>query len=142
MHKSLLFLPLLLAAAPAMAQPVPPQLPPELTDPRTAQKLTNAMQALSRAFLDVRVGEVTAALEGRPATPSERRMTVRDMARRDDPDFDRRMEQQISNVGPTMQRSMNALNQALPAVMQSLTDAQKSIERAVANIPNPTYPRR
>jgi len=142
MHKSLLILPLLLAATPAMAQPVPPQLPPELTDPRTTQKLTNAMQALSQAFLDVRVGEVRAALEGRPATPSERRMTVRDMARRDDPDFDRHMQQQIANVGPMMQRSMNALNQALPAVMQSLTEAQKSIERAVANIPDPTYPRR
>ena len=142
MDKSLLFVPLLLIATPAMAQPAPPQLPPELTDPATTQKLTNAMQALSRAFLDVRVGEVRAALEGRPATPSERRMTVRDMARRDDPDFDRRMEQQIANVGPMMQRSMNALNEALPAVMQSLTEAQKSIERAVANIPDPTYPRR
>jgi hypothetical protein len=52
------------------------------------------------------------------------------------------MQQQIANVGPMMQRSMNALNQALPAVMQSLTEAQKSIERAVANIPDPTYPRR
>jgi hypothetical protein len=142
MHKSLLILPLLLAATPAMAQPVPPQLPPELTDPRTTQKLTNAMQALSQAFLDVRVGEVRAALEGRPATPSERRMTVRDMARRDDPDFDRHMQQHIANVGPMMQRSMNALNQAPPAVMQSLTEAQKSIERAVSNIPDPTYPRR
>ena len=142
MNKSLLFIPLLLIAAPAVAQPVPPQLPPELTDPATTQKLTNAMQALSRAFLDVRVGEVRAALEGRPATPSERRMTVRDMARRDDPDFDRHMQQQIANVGPMMQRSMNALNQALPAVIQSLTEAQKSIERAVANIPDPTYPRR
>lgn len=142
MNKSLLFVPLLLIAAPAVAQHVPPQLPPELTDPATTQKLTNAMQALSQAFLDVRVGEVRAALEGRPATPSERRMTVRDMARRDDPDFDRHMQQQIANVGPMMQRSMNALNQALPAVMQSLTEAQKSIERAVANIPDPTYPRR
>ncbi|HKP33338.1 MAG TPA: hypothetical protein VJT70_00995, partial [Sphingomicrobium sp.] len=121
MHKKLLILPLLLTAAPAMAQPAPPQLPPELTDPRTAQKLTNAMQALSQAVLDVRVGEVRAALEGRPASPSERRMTVRDMARRDDPDFDRHMQQQIANVGPMMQRSMSALNQALPAVMQSLT---------------------
>jgi hypothetical protein len=64
------------------------------------------------------------------------------MARRDDPDFDRHMQQQIANVGPMMQRSMNALNQALPAVMQSLTEAQKSIERAVSNIPDPTYPRR
>jgi hypothetical protein len=141
MRKSLIILPLLLAATPAVAQPVP-QLPPELTDPATAQKLTNAMQELSRALLDVRVGEVRAALEGRPASPAERAMTVRDMARRDDPNFERKLDQQMATVGPKMQQSMRAINQALPAVMQSLAQAQQALERAVANMPDPTYPRR
>ena len=141
MRKSLIILPLLLAATPAVAQPVP-QLPPELTDPATAQKLTNAMQELSRALLDVRVGGVRAALEGRPATPAERAMTVRDMARRDDPNFERKLDQQMATVGPKMQQSMRAINQALPAVMQSLAQAQQALERAVANMPDPTYPRR
>jgi hypothetical protein len=141
MRKSLIILPLLLAATPAVAQPVP-QLPLELTDPATAQKLTNTMQALSRALLDVRVGEVRAALEGRPASPAERAMTVRDMARRDDPNFERKLDQQMATVGPKMQQSMRAINQALPAVMQSLAQAQQALERAVANMPDPTYPRR
>jgi hypothetical protein len=141
MRKSLIILPLLLAATPAVAQPVP-QLPPELTDPATAQKLTNAMQELSRALLDVRVGGVRAALEGRPASPAERAMTVRDMARRDDPNFERKLDQQMATVGPKMQQSMRAINQALPAVMQSLAQAQQALERAVANMPDPTYPRR
>jgi hypothetical protein len=69
-------------------------------------------------------------------------MTVGDLARRKDPNFDRHLQQQVAEVGPALQRSMNALNQALPAVMQSLSEAQKSIERAVANMPDPTYPRR
>ena len=141
MRKSLIFLPLLLAASPAMAQPAP-QLPPQLTDPATAQKLTNAMQALSGVFLNMKVGEVQAALEGRQATPAERQTTVRDMARRDDPDFDRHFQQQMANVGPTVQQSMKALNQALPAMMKGLADAQKSLDRAIANLPDPTYPKR
>ena len=141
MRKSLIFIPLLFAATSAIAQPAP-QLPPQLTDPATAQKLANAMQALSHVFLDMKVGEVQAALEGRPASPAERNMTVRDMARRDDPDFDRHFQQQMANVGPMMQHSMKALNQALPAMMKGLTDAQKSLERAVANMPDPTYPKR
>jgi hypothetical protein len=141
MRKSLIILPLLLAATPAVAQPVP-QLPPELTDPATAQKLTNAMQELSRALLDVRVGGVRAALEGRPASPAERAMTVRDMARRDDPNFERKLDQQMATVGPKMQQSMRAINQALPAMMQGLAQAQQALERAVANMPDPTYPRR
>jgi len=141
MRKTLIVLPLLFAASPALAQPVP-QLPPELTDPATADKLAGAMQALSQAFLNVRIGEVKAALEGRPATAAERNMTVRDVARRDDPDFDRHMQQRMANVGPMMQQSMRALNTALPEMVRSLHDAQESLERAVANMPDPTYPRR
>jgi hypothetical protein len=100
------------------------------------------MQGLSKALLDMRVGEVQAALEGREASPAEKRMTVRDMARRDDPDFDRHLQQKMANIGPTMQRNMNALNQALPAMMQGLMQAQQATERAVANLPDPTYPKR
>ena len=139
--RKLLFLPLLLAATPAVAQQAP-QLPRELTDPATAQRLSNTMQALSRAVMDIRVGEMKAAIEGRPPSPAERNMTVRDMARRDDPNFDRHLQQQMANVGPMMQQSMRALNQALPAMMKGLTDAQKALERATANLPDPTYPAR
>ena len=141
MRKSLIVLPLLLAASPAFAQDAP-QLPRQLTDPATVQRLAGSMQALSNALLDMRIGEVQAAIEGRPATPQERNLTVRDVARRDDPDFDRHLQQKMANVGPMMQRSVNAMNQALPALMKSLNDAQKSIERAVANLPVPTYPQR
>lgn len=141
MRKTLILIPLLFAASPAIAQRAP-QLPRELTDPATAQKLANAMQALSHAFLNVRVGEVQAALEGREPTPQERYMTVGDMARRDDPNFDRNFQRQMASVGPMMQQSMRAMNQALPAMMKSLKDAQKAIERAAANMPDPTYPRR
>ena len=143
MRKILVLLPLLGFAAPAMAQPAPPlQLPPELTDPATADRLADAVQGLSQALLDLRVGEVRAALEGRPPSPGERNMTVRDMARRDDPNFDRHVQRDIANVRPMMRQSMNALNQALPQMMQGLNQAQQALERVVANMPDPTYPRR
>jgi hypothetical protein len=141
MRKTLIILPLLLSTTPAAGQTAP-QLPPELTDPATGQRLAGAMQALSHAFLNVRIGEVQAALEGREAGPQERNVTVGDLARRDDPDFDRHLQQNMANIGPTMQRSMQALNRALPEIARNLKDAQKSLERAVANMPDPTYPRR
>lgn len=141
MRAKLILIPLLLASTPALAQPMP-QLPPQLTDPRTAQKLAGAMQVLSQALLNVPVGEVKAALEGREASPQERNMTVGDLARRDDPDFDRHLHQQMANVGPMVQQSMQTLNRALPAMMKGLHDAEKSLDRAVANLPDPTYPRR
>ena len=141
MRKSLIILPFLLTSSPAFAQAVP-QLPPELTDPATAQRLTNSMQALSSALLNMRVGEVAAALEGRPATPEERNLTVGDLARRDDPDFDRHFPDQIASVGPTMQRSIKAMNRALPEISRDLKDVRKSLERAIANMPDPNYPKR
>ena len=141
MRKSLIIVPLLLASSRALAEPAP-QLPPELTDPAMVQRLTNSMQALSSAFLNVRVGEVTAALEGRPATPEERNLTVGDLARRDDPDFDRHFHEQIANVGPTMQRSIQAMNKAMPEIARDLKDVRKSLERAIANMPDPNYPKR
>jgi len=141
MRKSLIILPFLLTSSPAFAQAAP-QLPPELTDPATAQRLTNSMQALSSALLNMRVGEVAAALEGRPATPEERNLTVGDLARRDDPDFDRHFHDQIASVGPTMQRSIQAMNKALPEISRDLKDVRKSLERAIANMPDPNYPKR
>ena len=148
MRIRLVLLPLSLCAAPALAQPVPPppppafQLPPELTDPATADRLTDAMQSLSQALLDMRIGNIKAAIEGRRASPAERRMTVRDMARRDDPDFDRHLHQQIASAKPKLQQGIRAMNQALPEVTEDLQRAQVAIERALANMPDPNYPRR
>jgi predicted outer membrane protein len=142
MRTTLALIPLLALAAPAAAAQPQPQLPPQLTDPATAERLTNVMQTLSNAFLNVKVGGLESAIEGREATPREKNLTVRDMAGRDDPNFDRNLRQHIAQVGPTMQRSMNALNQALPEVMKSLDEAKKSIDRAAANMPDPTYPKR
>jgi hypothetical protein len=144
MHKSFLVLPLLLCASPAFAQEAPPaiQLPPELTDPAAAMQMARTVQALSTALLNIRVGDMRAALEGRDATPAERNMTVGDIVRRKDPDFDRHVQEQVATVGPKIQRSMRAINRALPELMRDVDDVQRSVERAVSNLPDPSYPRR
>jgi len=147
MRKTLILLPFLVTASPALAQtaPAPPetaQIERALNDPAMADRLTNAMRLMSRAFLDLPAGEVQAALEGRRATPAEKRMTVRDMARRDDPNFDRNFQRQIAQTGPVIRQGMRAMSEALPAMMQGLSQAQHALERAAANMPDPTYPKR
>ena len=146
MRRSLIPLPLLLASAPAVAQQTPVQVPPEvqraLNDPATADKLANVMQALSQAFLNLPVGEVQAAVEGRQPTAAEKHMTVRDMGRRDDPNFDRDFQQHIAQAKPMIRQSMKAMADALPAMMNGLNEAGRALERAAANMPDPTYPKR
>lgn len=141
MRKSLILLPLLLIAAPAAAQPEP-KLPPELTDPKTAERLADTMQSLSQAFLDLPAGEIQASIEGREPTPAEKKMTVGDVARRNDPNFERSFRKQMAEVGPTIERGMKALRTALPAMVKALDDVGRAIDRAAANMPDPTYPKR
>ena len=133
---------LLLCAAPALAQPPASQVPPQLTDPATVDRIADTMQALSKAFLDLPVGELQAAVEGRQPTPADKRLTVRDLGRRDDPNFERNLRQQVAQAKPMIRQSMKAFADALPSMMQGLEQAQKSLERATANMPDPTYPKR
>jgi hypothetical protein len=144
MRKSLIILPLLLCATPAFAQEPPSaiQLPPELTDPAAQMRLMMKLQGISNALLNIRVGDMRAALEGREATPAERNQTVGDIVRRKDPNFDRDVAREVATVGPKLQRSMRAINRALPELLRDVDDAQRSLDRAVSNLPDPNYPRR
>ena len=145
MRTTLVLVPLLLSATPALAQSSPPpaiQAPKLLTDPRTAEKLDQTMQALTQALLDVKVGAIQAAAEGRKATAAEKKLTVRDLGRRDDPDFDRKLQRQVASAGPAIAQGMKAIAEALPAMTRALDEASRAIDRAAANMPDPTYPKR
>ena len=141
MRKILIALPLILCASPAFAQEAS-LIPPELTDPATVHRIAGTMQAVSQALLNIRVGEIRAGIEGRDPTPLERNVTLHDLARMKDPNFDRHYQEQVASVGPQLERSMSAMQRTLPQVMHDLKNAQRSIERAVSNLPDPTYPER
>ena len=142
MRAYLLVAPLALIASPALAQtqPAPDQIqvPPALTDPAMADKLTNMMQAMSRALLNLPVGEMQAAIEGRPVTPADRQRTIRSETRMSERDLDAKIEQSK----PMIVASQRAIASALPAMMKAMTDAAKEFERASANLPRPDYPKR
>lgn len=142
MRKMLILLPLLLGASPALAQPPAATLPPELADPAVADKVADMVQGLSDAFLNLPVGEIEAAAEGRKPSPADKRRTVRDLGRRDDPNFDRDLQRRIAEARPMIAQSMKAIQKALPEIMESVQKAQRAIERATANMPDPTYPKR
>jgi hypothetical protein len=146
MRHFLFAVPIALIAAPVAAQtaaePGQIEIPRELTDPAMADKLAKVLQGLSKSFMELPVGEVQAAVEGREATAQEKRMTVRDLGRRGDPNFDRNLERQIAQSKPMIEQSMKALSQALPAMTRALSDVARQMELATANMPRPDYPRR
>jgi hypothetical protein len=145
MRFHLFVLPLVLIAAPAIAQSAPNlraaedlRIPPELSDPALANRLVDTMQALSKAFLSLPVGEAEAALEGRPATAADKRRTVASESGMTEGELRRK----IDESRPMMMASQRALMAALPAMMKGLKDAQKEFDRAAANMPRPDYPKR
>jgi hypothetical protein len=142
MRTLLIALPALLCAAPAAAQTPPRadrQIPPELADPAIADKLSRALVPLSRALMDLPVGEIEAAIEGRAATEADRRKRVRDEI---GPEGERQLTAQVARAGPQMRAMQQALVRSLPSIMASLEAVEKELERAVANLPDPTYPKR
>ena len=142
MRFALIALPLAAMASPALAQAAPPppetiQLPPELTDPKWADRLTGGDDA-PKVFLELPIGEVEAAMEGRQPTAADKRRTVRSETKMSE----REIRQQIEETRPAMKAGMKALAAALPAMLKGMSDAQREFERAMANVPRPDYPRR
>ena len=140
MRSLLIALPLMLAATPALAQQAPAdrQIPPELSDPAMADQLTRALVPLSKALLDLPLGEIEAAMAGRTPTDADRRKRVRDEI---GPDGERELAAQVARAGPQMRAMQKALVSSLPALMGALSGMEKELERATANLPDPTYPK-
>ena len=105
----------------------------ELTDPATADKLARLDAGAVEGVARPEVGEVA----GRASRAASRRrpsgtLTVRDLARRDDPNFDRNLQRHIAKPAPTIDAEHKAVERrALPAMMKALDERQPSaIERA------------
>ncbi len=141
MRAAFLLVPILLVATPSLAAPREvPQLPPEFSDPAMADKLGRVAGVLTRSLMNLPVGEVEAAIEGRPATPADRARTVRDSV--DDPYLEQRIAAEAAQSGRTMQVASKALMASLPTIMGALGQLSRELERATANLPDPTYPQR
>ena len=144
MRIELALVPIALLASPAAAQaPAQPiQIPPELTDPATMARVGDMVGALSRAMMNMPIGEVEAAVQGRPVTPADRNRTIRDVAGRGDPNFEANLQRDIAASQVTMQAGMKAMAAAMPAISRAMNEVASEIERATANLPSPAYPRR
>ena len=133
------------AAAPASAAPPPPApiaIPRELTDPAMADRLGRTMGAMAHAVMNIPVGEMQAAIEGRPVTRADRNRRIGDVAGPDG----RAMADHVAGNGAATGRAMQAAGRAmigaLPAILEAVRGAESEIERATSNLPDPTYPSR
>ena len=120
-------------------------IPAELTDPAMAETLGRMLGALTKVMLDLPVGELQAAVEGRPPSAADRNRTMRDLAG-GGPDLERGIEREAVRAVPRLQAGMKAMASSLPAMAKALEEAAEtmegSLDRAAANLPQPGYPKR
>jgi hypothetical protein len=133
MRKALLALSLMSVAAPALAQSEAQRdvekMADVLGDPVTQDMAAGAIGAMMDAILDMRIDGIAKAIEplnkGKTAALPGR--TVRDLARRDDPDFEDKMQsgtrQAVGSIG--------ALASALAVAMPEFERAMKRMKDAV-----------
>jgi hypothetical protein len=116
-----------LIAVPAAAQP-----------PRPSDEIRDYAPALDRtteALLDVDLGPLLDALD--PYRPHYDR-TLRDVARRGDPDFDRRMRASIYRNTARIGRTADAMAAAAPALRRAVDQIQRDMDAAInASPPGP-----
>ena len=139
-------LPLAVMAAPALAAPADEEvrIPAELTDPAMAATLGKMLGGLTKAMMNMPIGEMQAAVEGRKPNAADKTRTLRDVAG-GDPDLDRKVEAQVAQALPRMQAGLEAMSKGLPAMAKAVEEAAEamegSLDRATANIPQPGYPK-
>ncbi|HVF84069.1 MAG TPA: hypothetical protein VM913_07865 [Sphingomicrobium sp.] len=136
----LLLLPALLLATPAAAQnaDLPPALPPEVASGQIVDQLQPMLRALSRAFLNLPVGEIEAAVENRPVTAHDRNKTVRQATGMSERELDR----EIAASTGALKAGTQAMARSWPVISRALSQAGQELEKAIANAPSPAYPRR
>jgi hypothetical protein len=136
-------------ATPAAAQVAPPpppsysdpayaQLPPEIVNGGAIDQIGNMVGAVTRALLDLPVGELEAAVENRPVTRQDRQRTVRSVTGTDE----REVASSIEQSKGAVVAGGRAMARTLPVIREALNKAGEEIERATANVPQPGYPRR
>jgi len=128
--------PTVAAAAPAPEETA--EIQRQLTDPKWADRLTDAMLAMSKALMNMPVGEVEAAVQGRQPTVADKRRTIESETGMSE----QQLRRQIEDSRPAMEAGMKAMAAALPAIMKGFSDAQRELEKASANVPRPDYPKR
>jgi hypothetical protein len=113
-------------AAPAAAQP-----------PRPSEEIQDYAPAIDRsadALLNLDLGPI---LDAADPYRAHHRRTLRDMARRNDPDFERRMHATIYGTAATMGRAADAFAAAQPAMRRALTQFERDMAAAMAAPPPP-----
>jgi len=133
-------------AAPAQrTQPVDPrdeEVVRNLPRQQDVERIGDVVDATVGAVLQVPVGPIKEAIEGRKLSRREREETLGDVASKDDPYFRERMRDQIAVAGVAMEVLAEQMAVMTPIFRRTLEDVERRVEDAARGLPPRDYDRR
>jgi hypothetical protein len=130
-----------LAALPLAAQPRGAPAREEQALRGGAEAVRQAAPMLDRstnAALDLDIGPLLDALH--PYSPRGRHMTLRELGRRDDPDFEAKLRRSLYRGSARAAATLDAMAAAAPSIRQSLRQMEAAIAGAVDAAERPLPP--
>ena len=103
-----------------------------------ARQAAPMVQNSADAALNLDIGPILDALH--PYSPRGRRMTLREMARRDDPQFEQKLNRSIYRGSARLAATLDAMATAAPAMRQSLRQMEAAISGAMVEARRPLPP--
>jgi hypothetical protein len=144
LRKYLIGVAALAIATPAFAQPGPDMDAEEMRravpKPHEVEAMGEVAVGAIDALMNVPVGPLREAIEGRPLPPRERNETLGDQMRRDDPNFREHMRDQISLAGLAMGALAEQMAVMAPILRRTLEDVEQRMEDAARGTPRPDHP--
>ncbi len=125
-----------------IADPEVEEIRRSLPDPRELQAVGDVAVRAVDAIMDVPVGPLREAIEGRKLSPKEKQETLGDHARKDDPYFRERMRDQMGFATIALSALAEQLAVMTPVLRRTLEDVERRVEDAARGLPPRNYERR
>jgi len=122
---------LLLPAAFFLAAAIPAAAQAPAAPGDKVAAMAPALDRVTGAMLDLDVGPIIDAADPYRRDRYARHRTLRDIARRDDPYFERRLRAQIYGTTAAMARMVDAFAAAEPALRRSLIEVEREMGAAI-----------
>ena len=116
------------------------ELQKRLADPKTGAMISAITVAMTDAMMDMKVGPMVAAAEGRKPTRAEKKRTMRDMVEANDPKAEQKIKAAAAQSGQTLQAAGAAMAVMLPKLIEVFGTMGEQMEEVVANLPRPVDP--
>ena len=113
-----------------------------LPDPRELQAIGDTATRAIDAMMNVPIGPLREAVEGRKLSRKEREETLGDHARKDDPNLPERMRGQMGLATAALGALTEQMAVMAPVLRRTLEDAQRRVEEAARGAPPRNYDRR